>query len=295
MIKPFHFLFFLFFLFLIIASAQAQTTDIARLEYMHIPFSKSKNSVSRYRALAQIPIPLDKEFNNVFVIGLQYRYIDISIKDEVPFDAQQVNSVERLEASLGYVFKISTNWRLGAQAGVRINSTLNSSAGGDDYIYFGSIYAINDMPDADKPYRLIFGLNYSTTPGRNYPLPVLDYSVKYRPNWEYTLGVPKSSIKNFLNDNHKDALQAFVELDNFFGNLQRPISIDGRTAENISLTMVLGGLGYEHFFTKKFRFFFYATHSVYTDFKLRNNDREDIYIINDQNSLYFRGGLKLKF
>ena len=38
----------------------AQTTDIARVEYMHIPFSQSDNNVGRFRALLQVPIPLDK-------------------------------------------------------------------------------------------------------------------------------------------------------------------------------------------------------------------------------------------
>lgn len=273
----------------------AQTTDLVRLEYMYIPFAGSRNSLARYRALVQAPIPLDKELSKVLVVGMQYRYIDINIQDAVPFNVEQVNSVERIEASLGYIFKVSDNWRLGARLGGRVNSTLNQSAHGDDYIYTASVYAIKNMPEAPRPYRLIFGLNYSSTPGRDFPLPLVDYSVSFKPRWEYTLGVPKSSLKYYLNEGHTDALQAFATLDNFFGNLQQPITIDGRTAENISMTIVLAGLGYEHFFTKKLRFFLYATHSVHTDFRLRTNDRDDIYIINDQNSLYFRGGLKYKF
>lgn len=264
---------------------------------MHIPFSKSKNSLSRYRALVQVPVPLDKQLNHILVLGLEYRYIDINIEDPVPFDPMQVDGVERMEASLGYVFKIAKNWRLGVRTSARISSTLNQSARGDDYIYAAALYAINNVSDPKdgKPYRIIFGLNYSTTPGRDYPLPLIDYSKTFKPNWDFTLGVPKTSIRHYVNDNHKDAFQAFATLDNFFGNLQRPITIDGRVAENISMTIVLAGLGYEHFFTKKLRFFAYATHSVSNDFRLRNNDRDDIYTINDQNSFYFRGGMKFKF
>ena len=284
-------------LFFTIAFAEAQTTDIARIEYMHVPFSKSKNSISRYRVLMQVPVPLDKNLDHILVVGLEYRYVDINIEDPVPFDPRQVDGVQRMEASLGYVFKIAKNWRLGIRTTARINSTLNQSARGDDYIYAAAVYAINNVSDPPdgKPYRLIFGLNYSTTPGRNFPLPLVDYSKSFRPNWDFTLGVPKTSLRYYLNAKHKDALQAFATLDNFFGNLQRPIIIDGRAAENISMTMVLGGLGYEHFFTKKLRFFTYATHSVYANFRLRNNDRDKIYTINNENSFYFRGGLKYKF
>lgn len=50
----------------------AQTTDLARVEYLYLPFSKSDNSINRYRALAQVPICINKEKKNFFVIGLEY-------------------------------------------------------------------------------------------------------------------------------------------------------------------------------------------------------------------------------
>ncbi len=290
--------YYLLVLFLISASAlQAQSTDVARVEYTDIPFSKSKNSISYFRALLQVPVFLDKEKNNILVAGVDYRDYNINIEDQVPFDVDQVSSLQRIDAYLGYLFKVGADWRVGIRAGVRISSTFNQAASGDDYIYTGGVYAIKDMTDTEvgKPYRWILGLDYTTTPGRWYPLPLVNYFKEFKPNWTYTLGVPKTNIRHYLNDNHKDALQAFVTLDNFFTNLQRPITINGRDAENISMTMVLGGLGYEHFFTKHFLFYGYATHSVYNDFQLRNNDRDKIYTINDQNSFYFRTGLRFKF
>ena len=72
---------FTLFLILMCSTLFAQTTDLARVEYLNIPFSKSDNSIQRYRALVQAPIPLDKENNSIFVISLEYRYIDFSIKD----------------------------------------------------------------------------------------------------------------------------------------------------------------------------------------------------------------------
>ena len=69
------------FLILICTATFAQTTDLARVEYLNIPFSKSDNSISRYRALVQAPIPLDEEKNSIFVVSLEYRYIDFSLKD----------------------------------------------------------------------------------------------------------------------------------------------------------------------------------------------------------------------
>lgn len=280
-------------------SAQAQSTDIARVEYMHIPFSNSDNAVGRFRALLQVPIPLDKELNKIIVAGFEYRNVNVDIKDAVPagFNIQDVSSLHRISGYVGYVWKYKENWRFGVKAGARINSNLAGSLVSDDWIYTASVYAINDMKDASttKPYRWIFGLDYSTTPGRNFPLPLINYYREFHPNWTYTLGVPKTNIRHYLNDDHKDALQAFVTLDNFFANIQNNMIINNQTAENISMTIILGGLGYEHFFTKHLLYYAYATHSISNDFRLRNNNRDDIYTINSDNTFYFRTGVKFKF
>ncbi len=291
----------LFFL-LAVPSASGQTTDIARLEYLYIPFSKSDNDIARYRALLQLPIPVGAAKEEYLVIGLQYRYVELGIEDDEIFTAsqlEQLQSVQRIEAYLGYVFKVNDNWRIGVRGGARINSNLVGSLVGDDIIYETAVYAINDRKNADipKPYRLIFGLNYSTTPGRSFPLPMINYFRQFHPDWTYTIGVPKSNIRRYLNRSHKDAIQAFGTLDNFFGNIQNNLVIPGTTVkgENVSMTNVLFGIGYEHFFTDHLLFYTYAAHSVHNEFRIRDNERETAYVINDDNTFYFRGGIKFRF
>ncbi len=279
---------------------QAQTTDLARVEYMNIPFSKSDNSIQRYRAFIQAPIPLDKDLNKIIVIGLDYRYVDINIKDAVPFNPEIVSSTQNMEASIGYVFKPANmpNWRFGVRGLARIASNLEDKPIGDDFIYGVAAYGIYDRTDESvaKPYRWIFGLEYTTTPGRNFPLPIINYYREFAPDWTFTLGVPKTNVRYYLNESHKDAVQAFVTLDNFFGNIQNNnIQIDGKTAENISMTLILAGLGYEHYFTDHLLFYGYGAYTLNDDFRLRDNDRNDVFTINDQPSFYVRGGLKFKF
>jgi len=279
--------------------ANAQTTDLARVEYMNIPFSKSDNSIQRYRALIQAPIPLDKDLNKIIVVGLEYRYLDINIKDPVPFNTDIVSSTQRMEASIGYVFKLESqpDWRFGIRGLARINSNLEGKPISDDFIYGVAAYAIYDKKDASipKPYRWIFGLEYTTTPGRNFPLPIINYYREFAPDWTYTLGVPKTNIRRYLNSSHKDAVQAFLTLDNFFANIQNNLDVNGKTAENISMTLVLGGLGYEHYFTDHLLFYGYGAYTISNDFRLRDNERNDIYTINEDGSYYMRAGLKFKF
>ncbi len=290
------------FLFcLLIPTAKAQTTDIARVEYLYIPFSGSDNSVQRYRALLQAPIPINREKDQYFVIGLEYRYIDIDIENNLVLTQQQiesVNSLHRIEGYLGYTFRLKENWIMGIRGGARINSNLERSVISDDIIYTGAAYVIIDHKDgegANKPWRLIMGLNYTSTPGRNFPLPLINYYREFHPDWTYTIGVPKMNLRRYLNTSHKDALQAFVTLDNFFANIQNNFAVNGRPAENISMTNVLAGLGYEHYFTDHLLYYGYLAHTVHNEFRLRDNERETAYVIDNGNSFYFRTGIKFKF
>jgi hypothetical protein len=294
-------------LMLLILGASAQTTDLARIEYLNLQFAKSDNSINRYRALLQAPIPLNKEKENLLVVGLEYRYVDINIKDSqdvFAFDDQLVSSVQQMNAYLGYVWK-QNDWRFGVKTGVKIQSNFEGSLVNDDFIYEVGAYAIKDKKknpeEGKKPYRFIMGLVYSTTPGRWYPLPILNYYKEFHPNWTYTLGVPKTNVRHYLNNSHKDAIQAFATLDNVYSNLQQnfvPLidqGEDGKVAESVQLTIGLLGLGYEHFFTEHLLFYGYAAHSVYNDFRLEDGDGKKVYKINTENSPYFRAGIKFKY
>lgn len=296
------------FLVLFAFGMTAQTTDLARIEYLYLPFGKSDNSINRYRALVQAPIPINKEKKNFLVIGLEYRYVDINIKDTedvFSFGPNLVTSTQQMDGYVGYTWKHNEDWRFGAKAGIKIQSDFEGSLMSDDFIYEAAVYAILDKKDdttsGKKPYRFIAGLTYSTTPGRWYPLPLINYYKEFHPNWTYTLGVPKTNIRHYLNDNHKDAIQAFATLDNIYANLQQnfvPLidqGEDGTVAESIQMTIGLLGLGYEHFFTEHLLFYGYAAHSVYNDFRLEDGDGKKVYKINTENSPYFRAGIKFKY
>lgn len=283
----------LFCLISLVFVGNAQSSDLFRIEYLHIPNDNTGNSIGRFRTFFQLPLEFKK--NNYIVVGGEYRNINLGLKD-VPFDTSDLHSVQRIEASLGYLYRTSGDWIYAAKAGMRLQSNFASKLVSDDYIYVGNVYAIRDrtedVKEGDKPNRLIIGLQYTTTPGRNYPLPILNYYREFHPNWTYTLGVPKTNIRyKFDKINH---VQAFVTLDNFFANIQANKEVNGRVAENISMTTVLGGLGYEHYFTDHIMFYGYAAYTISNDFRLRDNEREDIYTIEAKNTLYFRTGIKLK-
>lgn len=287
---------FIVIIFCLVFSFQgtAQTTDLLRVEYLNIPNSNTKNSISRYRFLFQLPLKISE--GNYIVVGGDYRYIDLTLEN-VPFTTDDLNSVQTIEGIVGYLHTVKeSDWLYGAKVGARLASNFDSKLIADDYIYLLSAYAIRDRTKegkADKPNRLVLGLDYTTTPGRNYPLPILNYYREFADNWTYTLGVPKTNVRYKFDD--KNHVQAFVTLDNFFANIQSNKVVNGKVAENISSTLVLGGLGYEHYFTKHLLYYGYAAYSISNDYRLRNNKREDIYVIENNNTFYFRTGIKFKY
>ena len=157
-----------------------------------------------------------------------------------------------------------------------------------------SKFAIHDKTDADikRPFRLILGLTYNTTLGLPIPLPFISYYRRLNENWSYSLGVPKSNLKYIFNE--KFMLQSFASLDGYFANLQQPITIDGKTANNISLSVLVAGLGFEHFFTKHLVAYCYSGYTFRLDNVLRDENRDQVFRINNLNAFYLRTGVKFK-
>lgn len=276
-----------------------QTTDLMRFEWTRIPQVDSDNSVSRARAFINFPIPLGWE-GSYLIPGFEYRHITLDIDDPVPFDANDAKTFQVFRASMSYTFKMKNDWRFGARTGIELASNFERTDFlARDLRFSGSIFFIKDRSgeEVEKPDRWVIGLQYSTNQGRPFPLPVINYFRRFDKHWSYSLGTPKSNIKHIFNDKH--SLQAYASLDGFFSNLQNNRVVtyqDGSTAvaDNISMTQVLTGFGYEFNFANNFYFYAYAAYTLYNELRLRDVDRNNVYNLNENNTGYFRTGVKYK-
>ena len=273
--------------------AQAQLTDLARLEYSFIPSSKSEDQYTRLRAVVNYPIKIKNK--DYLIVGGEYNRILLNLEDEYPFNTQQLKKLHVIDFSLGYTFKTSENWRLGLKITPRIASTLTSKLTSDDMFLNGGVFAIKDRTDAkdiDKPYRLVVGLTYNSTTGVPFPLPFVSYFRRVNEKWSYSIGVPKSNVKYFFSE--KSILQTFAGLDGYFANIQNPITVNQQVADNISLSVAIGGLGYEYCFTKHLIAYSYIGYTFLLSNHLRDDNRDNVYKLNDLNAFYFRSGIKFK-
>ena len=273
--------------------AEAQLTDLARLEYSFIPSSKSEDQYTRLRALFNYPIKIKNK--DYLIVGGEYNRILLNLEDEYPFDTNQLQKLHVIDLSLGYTFKASENWRLGFKLNPRIASTLTNKLTSHDLFLNGGVFAIKDRTkakDIDKPYRLVLGLTYNTTAGVPFPLPFVSYYRRINDKWSFNAGVPKSNLKYFFSE--KSMLQVFAGLDGYFANIQNTMLINERTVNNISLSLAVGGLGYEYCFTKHLVVYSYIGYTFRLNNVLRNQNRDEVFKLNDINAFYFRSGLKFK-
>lgn len=277
---------------------EAQTTDLARIEFTYFPQSESDNSFRRFRSFINFPIPLWED--NYLVPGVEYRNINMKLRDDFPFLTGNKERFESYKVSLGYIGKLNNNWRYAGKLSISAASDFADGLINDDIIYGLDVFFIKDKTGDDaegnppsKPWRLIFGLSYDTTAGRPFPLPVFNYFRRFHPDWSYTVGVPKSNLKYYVND--KNIIQGFVTLDGFFANVQENFDVgNGDIAENISMTTLLSGVGYEYYLTDHLLLYLYAGYTIINDIRFRDGDQNDVVTLNDANSFYGRTGIKFK-
>ena len=280
-------------MFFIFQFATAQLTDIARLEYSFIPQSNSEDQYTRLRALFNYPIEIKED--SYLILGAEYNRIFLNLEENYPFDTSTLDRIHVIDLSIGYTFKWNEKWRFGVKFNPRIASTLSNELTSDDYFMNGGAFFINDRTKDEstkRPYRLILGLTYNATTGLPFPLPFVSYFREINEKWSFSVGVPKSNLKYTFNE--KNIMQTFVGLDGYLAHLQEPTIINGQNVDHISLSVALGGLGYEYCFTKHLVAYMYTGYTFRLNNVLRNKNRNEVFKFDDLNAFYLRTGLKFK-
>jgi len=271
----------------------AQLTDIARLEYSFIPKSNSEDQYTRLRALVNYPIKTKEDC--YLVVGAEYNRIILNLEDNYSFDTSPLEIINVIDLNVGYTFKTSEYWRLGLKVNPRVASTLIDKITFEDVFLNGGVFAINDRTKDERikrPYRLVLGLTYNTTTGIPFPLPFVSYYRRVNDKWSFSAGVPKSNVKYFFTE--KSMAQTFISLDGYFAHLQRPLIINDRQVDNISLSVAVAGIGYEYLFTKHLVAYAYAGYTLRLNNVLRDDNRDEVFKLDDVNAFYLRTGIKFK-
>jgi len=268
----------------------SQSTDILRVEYTVLPRTKTDIEVARYRFLFNLPIKLSE--NNYLVTGGEYNLVDFDSSEALPFDARELNTLHVIDLNLGYITRWNENWRFVGIISPRIASNLIEGLQVDDLRLNLTATLWKERKDIEQPFRLVLGLTYNSTTGLPVPLPLISYYKRFHPNWSFTLGIPRMNFKYHMNKRH--TLQMALLLDGYFVNAQDDIILpDNEFGSSISLSALIGAFGYQYNITKSMSFYGLAGFTLSRKGVLRDEKRNNVFILSEQGSLYFKTGFKI--
>lgn len=276
--------------FLLGLNGYAQSTDLVRVEYLNIPENETGISTERYKFLLNCPIKLSWE--KYLVLGAEYNNFQADFPQDVPFEKDELDSFHIIDFNLGYITRWNENWRLITIVTPRLASNFTDSAQGDDFFINATATFWKEGEKNDKPFRLVLGLTFNSTTGLPFPLPLVSYYNRFHPKWSYTLGIPRMNFKYHPTEKH--TLQLALLLDGYFINVQDDILLpDNAVGSRISLSSLVGAFGYQYNVTKQASFFVLAGRSILQEGLLRNDQRDNVFLLNDKTNFYLRGGFKI--
>ncbi|WP_375325068.1 DUF6268 family outer membrane beta-barrel protein [Flagellimonas sp. GZD32] len=245
----------------------------------------------RYKALFNYPIKLNAK-NDYLITGFEYNRFDMDYSRDLPFDKSELIRFHVVDFNAGIITKLNENWNFIAILTPRLASNLLDGTETDDFFMNATATIWKERPNADKPYRLVLGLTYNSTTGLPVPLPLINYYRRFHPNWSYTLGIPRTNFRHHINKKHFVELALF--LDGYYINLQNDVIMeDGEVASKISLTALVGSIGYQYNISNRMALFATLGRSVIQEGILRNDDQGSVYLLNNESSFYIRTGFKI--
>jgi len=268
----------------------AQTPDLVRLEYTVIPENEFGIRTNRYRALINAPIKLTEE--NYLITGMEYNRYEFEISRDLPFSSNNFERLHIIDLNLGYTFMMNPDWRVVGVLTPRIASNIEQGLDNNDLRLNASLVFWKEKKDLDQPYRLILGLSYNSATGLPYPLPLISYYKRFKPNWSYTLGIPRSDFKFHIKEKH--VIQTALFLDGYYVNIQKGIDLPrAKNGTSISLSAFVGALGYQYKITKEISVYALAGYSILQEGLIRDGNRDRAFTLNDEGNFYLRTGFKI--
>lgn len=268
-----------------------QTPDVFRAEYMLLPRNDSGARLARMKLVANVPIKVGD--SNIIVLGSEYNRLAYNLdRDDITINQQGLNYFHVVDINLGYVHSYSKDWRLIGVLSPRLASTLTNPLENGDFSINATVGAFRDRPYLQKPTRLVLGIAYNSSVALRVPLPVVYFEKRFHSSWSYIIGVPKSGMKYHFDQKHM--VQTEFILDGYFVNLQNNTALpDATFASSISSSAAVVTLGYSYNITKEMSFYGFFGHTVFQLGVLRDDDRNDIFTLNDDPSFYIRTGFRI--
>ena len=281
----------LFLLMIVLGSnALGQSTDLVRLEYLQVPTNSSGVRTTRVKALVNVPIFLDS--THVMFAGVEYNRLHFGYGSGIDFATDEIEKFSIVDLNLGYLTDWNDQWKFIGILTPRLASNFENGVQARDFFLNATATLWKEKNKADKPFRLILGLTFNSTSGLPIPLPLVNYTRRFHPDWSFTLGVPKMEIRHWVRPRQSIFLE--TKLDGYFLNIQNELSLpNGDVASRNSLSAWIVGAGYQVQAGKRLNFYVIGGSTLIQNAILRDQKRTNLRTLNNQMSVYFKSGVKL--
>ena len=268
----------------------AQSPDGAKAEYTFMPRNSSAAQTARLKLVANFPIKLKKE--QIIFLGAEYNGYKYTLDKDVPFDDHKLGNFQLFDFNMGYSLMWNKDWRFIGVVTPRLMSTFTEGVKNRDFKVNATVAFFKERKDIDQPFRLVLGLTYNTNNNLKLPLPLVYYEKRFRPNWSFTLGIPKNDLKYYITEKH--ILLTELLLDGYFVNVQGNITLPNNyVATDISSTALVSLVGYQYKFTKLMSVYGYVGSTLYQKGDLKDENGNEVFSLNDKQSIYLRTGFKI--
>ncbi|APQ18215.1 DUF6268 family outer membrane beta-barrel protein [Maribacter hydrothermalis] len=285
------YIFWVLLLVTTVNSIYSQTPDVFRIEYMIMPENSGNIETSRIKLVLNVPIAVGEK-NDYVILGAEYNRYNFEVPDDLFPNSNDLNKFHVVDVNLAYMYKLSEKWRLIGVITPRWSSNFVEEFQQDDFNMNFTAGTYKNIKDVEKPFILALGISYNSTSPIDIPLPFLYYEKRFHPNWSYVVGAPKSGMKYFTKKGHFFQTELF--LDGYYVNIQNDILLPGNNlSTDVSSTALLLTLGYQYKITKDMSVYIIGGRSLFQNGVLRDEERNDIFTLNDATGLYFRTGFRI--
>ena len=261
--------------------------DLAGFDYINLKQGDQSDGVDfeRYNFRMTLPKRL-KNGGGMLLNKLEYARTNISYAIDPNLDGD-VSNFHSLSYTFGFMRSFKKDWKLITMFSPSISSNFASTIQWDDIRLFGMVMFSKSLKSEMK---LNFGVMYSSTIGRPFPLPMFNMMWKPSPKWTLMLGFPRIDVRYQLTRNTWIGTDFFMAGDNY--TLGEDLAKDDNAIDNISVMNMGGGLKLTQKLSKFIKLNLSSGYTFYRKFEfLDGNDRVMSYDLD--NNLYLKAGISI--